>query len=365
MKIGIDGRALQGRRAGVGRYVFELCRALDTELGEAEFIIYSQVAIEMPVLSTRWINRIEPAPWAAKMKSALWLKTRAGRLCRQDNLDAYWATATLIPSLPNSVKIVSTVHDLNYLVVPKTMSKAGYWAARIFFANDVRRANQVMVNSNGTADRLYNLLGREADGVVLPAIGEQFSAPPHEVVASTLSRLGIDTPYLLAVGTLEPRKNLELLIRVFAELKQTSEFSDYSLLLAGGAGWKDLKLRKLLEQHALASIKHLGYVNDTDLPSLYAGARAFVFPSLYEGFGIPVLEARACGASIVASDIPEIREAGGAGVLYASPTRAGLLIALRQLHVQTLSASAPQTLPTWSDGARILAGALKSTLVAA
>lgn len=362
MRIGIDGRALQGKRAGVGRYVFELCRALDKELVEAEFIVYSQVAIEMPVLSERWINRIERAPWAARMKSALWLKTRAGRLCKKDKLNAYWATATFIPSLPRSVKIVSTVHDLNYLVVPETMSAPGYWMARMFFANDVRRANQVLVNSHGTADRLCKLLGRRSDGVVLPAIGEQFRPQPHEFVASTLSRLGIDTPYLLAVGTLEPRKNLELLIRIFAELKQSTEFTDYSLLLAGGAGWKDLKLRKLLDQYASASIKHLGYVDDADLPSLYAGAKAFVFPSIYEGFGIPVLEARACGASVIASDIPEIREAGGTGVLYVTPNRDGLLTALRQLHMQTLPTNLPQSLPLWSDGAEILAAALKRSM---
>jgi glycosyltransferase involved in cell wall biosynthesis len=360
VRIGIDGRALQIKRAGVGRYVFELCRALDLELCEAEFIVYSQHPIEMPVQSARWINRVELAPWASRMKSALWLKLRAGNLCKQDKLDAYWANATLIPTLPKSVNVVSTVHDLNYLVVPETMSSAGYWAARIFFSNDVSRANQVLVNSQGTADRLYKLLGRQADGVVFPSIDEHFKPQPPEVVASTLNRLGLDKPYLLAIGNLEPRKNLELLISVFENLRCTTSVVDgCNLVLAGGAaGWKNAQLKKMLEQHD-SGVKHLGFVNDSDLPSLYSGTMAFVFPSIYEGFGMPVLEARACGAKVVASDIPEIREAGGEdGVLYTQPTMEGLSMALQKILLHPSHTILPQSLPKWSDGAKTLAAAL-------
>lgn len=359
MKIGIDGRALQSKRAGVGRYVFELCRALDAELPDAEFFIYSQHSIEMPVQSPRWINRVESSRWAARQKSALWLKLRAGKMCREDNLDAFWASTTFVPSLPPSVSVVATVYDLNHLIVPETMSTAGYWMARLFFSRDVRRADRVLVISQGTGDRLHRLLGRRSGGVVLPSIGEQFRPQPPEHVASTLRRFGLEKPYLLAIGTLEPRKNLELLVRVFEDLRRTaSGFDNCDLVLAGGAGWKNAQLRQLLEQHQPA-VKHLGFVDDADLPALYSGALAFVFPSVYEGFGIPVLEARACGARVVASDIPEIREAGGeGGVMYVPPTHDGLAAALQKVVAQPYPASVPQSVPKWSDGARVLAAAL-------
>ncbi len=360
IRIGIDGRALQNKRAGVGRYVFELCRALDSELPEAEFFIYSQHPVEMPVQSPRWVSRVESLPWAIRLKTALWLKLRTGKLCRQDKLNAFWASTTFVPPLPRSVNVVSTVYDLNHLIVPETMSTAGYWMARLFFSRDVRRANQVLVISKGTADRLHKLLGRQSDGVVLPSIGEQFKPQSPEDVSSVLRRFGLEKPYLLAIGTLEPRKNLELLIRVFEGLRHTATgFNDCNLVLAGGAGWKNAQLRQLLEQHQ-AAVKHLGFVDDADLPALYSGALAFVFPSIYEGFGIPVLEARACGARVVASDIPEIREAGGEeGVFYAPPTQEGLAAALRKIVSEPGSPSGlSQRVPKWADGAKILAAAL-------
>ena len=363
VKIGIDGRALQGQRAGTGRYVFELCRALDRQLPQATFYVYSPTPVEMPILSSRWIARVDPTAWATRLKSVPWLKLRAGSLCAEDRLDAYWANASFVPSLKKSVRVVSTVHDLAYLIVPETMKTVTYWAFRLFFLHDLRRANAVLTNSQGTANRLYQILGRHSDGVVLPAVSPHFRQQSPEVVAATLARLGVKRPYFLAVGTLEPRKNLELLIDVFTRLKREGQLGQQQLVLAGGRGWKDLGLQRLLKQHAELDLIPLGYVAEQDLPVLYAGADAFVFPSRYEGFGIPVLEARACGARIVASDLPEVREAGGVGPLYVPPTEEALIAALLQVRKQGLvPTDSIQPLPDWDEGARMLAQALLGEL---
>ena len=359
MKIGIDGTTLIGRRAGVGRYVFELCRALDRQLPNALFYVYSPIPFVMPVISERWHARIETLGWASKLPGILWTKMRAGACCKADQLDAYWACGTFLPLLQPAINSVATVYDLNVRLVPSSMKWTTYCAYKLFFERDIRCANSILAISHGTAERLHDLVGRRADGVVLPAVSPDFRRPDSAIIADTLMRLGLRRPYLLAVGTLEPRKNLPMLIAAFARLKRSEKFAHLQLVLVGGKGWKDQGLQRLLDELSGAGVLPIGYVADGDLPSLYAGSEAFVFPSIYEGFGMPVMEARACEAQIVASDIPEIREAGGVGPLYITPTADALFIALQQVLKQELSAtSSAQSLPSWDDSALVLARAL-------
>lgn len=358
MRIGIDGTVMMGNRTGVGRYAYELCRALDRQLPQAIFYVYSHVPVELPVSSERWIARVDSIKWAGRL-NMVWLKTRAGALCTRDQVDAFWAAGTFLPVLPSNVNAVTTVYDLNYLIAPSTMPMKGYWKSRLFFERDIRHANSILAISHGTADRLHQMLGCSADEIVLPAVSADFRRPIPEVIAATLAKFGVPRPYLLAVGTLEPRKNLALLIEVFARLKRLGQLPQHQLVLVGGKGWKDQGLQRLLEQHSDEGVVPLGYVADEDMPSLYAGADAFVFPSIYEGFGMPVLEARACGARIVASDIPEIREAGGVGPLYVPPTAEALFAALPQVLTLEPTATNPELLlPSWGDSARVLAQAL-------
>jgi len=156
---------------------------------------------------------------------------------------------------------------------------------------------------------------------------------------------------------MEPRKNLKLLIEVFNVMCAEGKLKDYALVLVGGSGWKELDLRRVYECNK--KISFLGYVDDGDLPYLYTGADLFTFPSLYEGFGIPVLEARACGTPVVATDILEIREAGGSGnVLYVKPERDSLIKGIEAViskKNKIESASNISGFDTWADGAKKLA----------
>ncbi len=362
MKIGIDGSTLVGNRAGVGRYVFELCRALDRQLPNAEFFVYSHVPIEMPVESQRWHSRVEPIQVFAKLRNILWLKFRSGKLCRKDGLDAFWACGTFLPKLPASVWSVVTVYDMNRWIVKDTMKWTAYIAHKLFIGRDITRAKCVTAISYGTAKRLNQILGRRAEFIVAPAISTKFFRPNEDTKADTLSKLGIQVPYFLAVGTLEPRKNLSMLIEVFVELKREGKIPTHKLILVGRKGWNDAALQTLINESKDAGINAIGFVADSDLSSLFAGAEAFVFPSIYEGFGMPVLEARACGARVIASDIPEIREAGGTGPLYIEPTHDALKTALLQVESnKTLGGNAAGgVLPSWEDSAAALAQALCS-----
>lgn len=343
------------RLTGIGRYTYEICKGLDVLLPDARFFVYSKQPVVVPTISDRWTYRVESSSQMRNLKTAAWLKCRAGRLCEEDGIDVFWASGTLLPWFRSAVPTVSTVYDLNYLVAPDSMARPTLWAHRLFFRRDVRKANLVCAISQGTADRLERHLGRKVDAVMPPAVGDLVAVVPQQDIDRTLAALGIRPPYLLALGTLEPRKNLDRLVRAFLDLKQAGAIPGHKLVLVGGKGWRDDALTRLLQESAGRDVLSLGYVSDEHLPALYGGADLFVFPSLYEGFGMPVAEALACGTRVVCTDSPEIREAGGESPVYVAPTvegiRRGILQALDTTHRPPVLDSRW----TWTDSAQVLA----------
>lgn len=360
MKVGIDGNPLALKLTGIGRYTYEICLELDRALPDAQFFVYSKWPVTVPKISSRWTYRVDPSPLKKYLKNAAWLKLRSGSLCEEDKIDFYWASSTLLPWFHAPIKTVTTVYDLNYLVVPQSMPRPTLWAHRLFFRRDVLKADFVATISQGTADRLYHHLGRQADAIMPPAVGNAFRIASPDEINHTLASLGVARPYLLALGTLEPRKNLDQLVRAFLALKQAGEIPLHKLVLVGGKGWRDSTLNRLLQDASKHDVISLGYVSDEHLPALYSGADLFVFPSLYEGFGMPVLEALACGTPVVATDIPEIREAGGDLATYIQPTldgiKLGILKALSSKHASLANGAGW----TWKNSARALADLIAS-----
>jgi glycosyltransferase involved in cell wall biosynthesis len=340
----------------VGRYVYELCRELDKQLPNAQFFVYSSVPLEMPVLSERWVLRLDQSPYAKYMKSVLWLKYRCGSLCKKDNLDVFWGAATFLPQLARSVRTVITVYDLNFKIVHETMSFTHRWAFKLFFKKDVARATVVTAISKGTSGRLLALFGRAADAIVYPAIESSFCPQSETRVQEVLLQYALPRRYLLAVATWEPRKNLELLIHTFLNMKEQGLLGEHKLVLVGGRGWKDQRLAALLS--GTDSVIPLGFVPDEHLAPLYTGADLFIFPSIYEGFGMPVAEARACGTKVVTSDTPELREAGGEEVFYVEPTAEGILQGILDGQSQRKPGNIKRSFPSWEIGAKALAVAL-------
>jgi glycosyltransferase involved in cell wall biosynthesis len=361
LRIGMDGDALRAPLSGVGYYIFNLCRELDALLPEASFIAYSRLpvaAVQLP--SPRWRLRTEPVVAFRRLPSFVWLKTRCRALCASDRIDVFWAARTLHPRLNGGVRTVCTVHDLNHLVVPETMRFHSRWSDRLWFRGDILTADCVLANSCGTAERIRTMVGAEVNDVVLPGVAPQFRRlqPVGEIeIPENLSRLGVKRPYLLSVATSEPRKNLDAVLCAYLDLKRGGKLSKHQLVLAGPTGWKNKALKQRLGEAREHGLVLTGYVPGELMPILYAGSDALVFPSLYEGFGMPVLEARACGARVVTTDIPELREAGDEYVIYVSPTvdeiKAGILRAIG------LPKPPPAAGRSWKEAARILARALR------
>jgi glycosyltransferase involved in cell wall biosynthesis len=366
-RIGIDGRFLAGNLTGRGRYIFELCRDLDRAMPEAQFSVYAPYAIALPPVSCRWTVRVDRAWGRALAKSAIWLTLRAGQLCRQDGVDAFWAAGTLLPLLPREVTKVATVYDLNHLIVPNTMKYTGLLSYRLLFRESLRRADAIISMSRGTANRLYDLLGFKSAAIVTPGVAPAFALIARSEMTPCLNlndnQYSALKPYILAVATGEPRKNLELLIDTVLQMKREGLLATHRLVLAGEGGWKDRRLKRIVSAATEAgALTHLGYVAEYFKPNLYRSADVFVFPSIYEGFGMPVLEARACGTPVVTSDIPELREAGGPDAIYVSPTldgiRSGILTALKQTRSEVCLAASLG----WEGRAQALAAALRGQL---
>lgn len=331
MLIGIDGRAFYGAHAGTGRYVSELCAVLDAALPEATFLVYGNRPLKLPVPSDRWRQRRDASFISSRLPSALWYFLRAGRLAERDGVDIFWGTANFLPLWLGKIPAVLTVYDFVYQLFPRTLNLTHRLAYRLFFNYGLRRAQLTVAISQGTSTRLCQLRGQRADLVIRPRVAPHFRPVAPEAIREVLNQYNIGFPYFLSVSTLEPRKNLEALIEAFLQLREGGELPNVGLVLVGQQGWKDTRLVKAVARaKALrAPVVLTGFVPDARLPALYAGAIAVVMPSLYEGFGMPVLEAKCCGARVVASNIPEIREAGGEGPIYIQPTVEGIKRGLR------------------------------------
>jgi glycosyltransferase involved in cell wall biosynthesis len=363
INIGIDGRTLQGNLSGVGRYVFELCKELDRLIPNAVFFVYSQTSIEMPIESDRWIPRVDKFFASKYMKPILWLKIRCAYLCKQDELDVFWGTATFLPKLNSKVKTIVTIYDLVFKLHPDTMSIGNLWAHYLFFKSDFKRANIHLSISEATSKKLRQYFDFPIDKVVKPAISNIFYPRSSVEVNQCLDKYNIKSKYILAVATWNPRKNIETLIQAFLLLKLQGYLETYQLILVGQRGWKDSKIADLIQQNQDNSVVPLGFVPEELMPCLYTGADVFVYPSIYEGFGIPVIEALACGTTVITSDIPEIREAGGSAPIYVQPTIQGIqqgLLEFTKLDThKSINKQKPLvSLDSWEESAKVLASVL-------
>lgn len=366
LRVGIDGEALRTPLSGVGQYVFQLCRELERLVPEhVQLFAYARLpASHLALPSSRWILRREPRAAFRKVPSFLWLRTRGAAMCAEDGIDVFWAGRTLHPRLKPPVRTVCTVHDLNHLVVPETMQRATRWSHQLWFERDLRHADAVVANSRGTAERLRSALGVEPAAVVRPGLDARFrplSERERDAARAALAARDIREPYLLSVATLEPRKNVEAVYRAFMELKRRGALPRHQLVLAGKNGWHNRALSEALAKAHVHGVRTPGYVPDTLLPALYGLSDLVLLPSLYEGFGMPALEARACGARVLVSDAPELCEAAGAAGFVVEPTVSGIRRGIQRALLSAQPSARTDDVRgefSWSAGASLLSGLL-------
>ncbi|MEW6582975.1 MAG: glycosyltransferase family 1 protein [Actinomycetota bacterium] len=314
MRVLYDTTAAQLTAAGVGRYVTTLADALA-----------AVPAVEVQRVAAPAGGRVA----AGLRREAVYYPAGLGRLARRRRADVVHCPG---PSGPRRmpVPLVVTVHDVIPLRFPHLFTRVNAAHFRLVAAPAARRAARVIVSTEFTGREVADLLGVDPRRIAVTPWGIDPRFHPVPVDRDDLARRhGLPPRYVLCVGTLEPRKNLVTLLRAFREVRR--RHGDVALAAVGGAGWRDDELLAALGG-APEGVVRLGFVPDDDLVALYAGASCFAFPSLYEGFGFPPIEAMACGAPVVASDascLPEVL--GDAALLVAPHDEAGLAGAITRV----------------------------------
>lgn len=320
MNIAIDYTAAARQRAGIGRYTRSLIRALSQQDEANQYALY--VPRDARYLEDTYSFpknfRVAAAPLNERYMVALWQRAQIPLAVEifTGRADVFYSPDFVLPPTRARKKIL-TVHDLSFLRVAETAVPNLKWYLEGAVPRAVERADLILADSDATRNDLIEFFQTPPERVRTLYSG--YDAMFQRVTdADELARVRatykLEKPFILNVGTIEPRKNLARLIEAFARLPQRD---DLDLVIAGGRGWMYDEIYAAPQKFGVsASVRFLGFTPDADLLALYALAEMFVYPSLYEGFGLPVLEAMACGAAVVTannSSLPEV--AGDAAVL--------------------------------------------------
>jgi len=332
MHIGIDYTAAAWQGAGIGRYTRELIRAIVAQGAAHRYSLFyaaGGLAADSPYMADLrelcaaypHVRRV-PIPLSPRRLTQFWQRLRVplpvdlftGRL------DLLHAPDFVLP--PTRARTIVTIHDLSFLVHPECAEPGMVRYLTDAVPRGLRRANVILADSQATRRDLARLLAVDPARVelVYPGVGPHFRPMLAEETASVRLRLGLPDRFVLFVSTLEPRKNLVRLLEAFAQVIEPrnenrepgldATHSPLHLVIAGRRGWLYEDIFAAIDRLQLRErVRLLDYVHDNDLPALYNLATAFAYPSIYEGFGIPPLEALACGTPTVIADnssLPEV-----------------------------------------------------------
>jgi glycosyltransferase involved in cell wall biosynthesis len=367
MIIGVDYTAAIWQGAGIGRYTRELLRAAIPLTDEFRYLLFyaagglaptNTYAAELRQLCADYPHvRAMPLALSPRLLTILWQRLRLPLPVERliGKIDLVHAPDFVLP--PTRARTILTVHDLTFVLQPDCFEPAlrRYLTAAV--PRSLRRASLILADSHATRVDLTQQMGVAAEriAVVYPGVSARFRPLSAEVIEPVRQRLGLPPAFLLFVGTLEPRKNLVRLVEALPHLT-----SSIPLVIAGRKGW--------LYEDIFATVERLGlrervifvdFVEDADLPALYNVAQAFVYPSLYEGFGLPALEALASGTPVVTTPVASLPEVVGAAAILVDPLDSAAIAAgIEQALARAAELRAPGLAQaarfTWEESAQAL-----------
>ncbi len=320
MRIGIDYTAAVRQGAGIGRYTRGLVRALAEMDQQNRYVLFSAGRDRQGGWPANFALR--SVPLTDRHLSILWQRLRlpipielvTGRL------DILHSPDFVLPPTLARHKVL-TVHDLSFMRCPECSSPALLEYLMRSVPRSVARAHLILADSQSTRRDLLDLLDVPPERVEVLYAGVEPRYAPQEAAAAQAAarKYGLAQPFILGLGTLQPRKNFARLIRAYHLLRQRHHVP-HQLVIGGGRGWLYEDIDATIAELGLAEqVRLVGFVDDADLPALYAGADLFAFPSLYEGFGIPILEAMGCGTPVVTADNSSLPEVAGDAALLVDP----------------------------------------------
>jgi glycosyltransferase involved in cell wall biosynthesis len=326
MRIAIDARLWTEPRSGIGRYTRALTEQLLRLAPEEQWILYVDrtPGPSLPGAEVRCL------PWPQRLLWSLW---HAPRDLRRRPVDLFHGVTGFELPGRGPWTLVTTVHDLVPFRLPALVPARHRWAVRCLLGGALRRAQRVIAVSETTRGEVLTRYRLPPDRVVVvpEAAAPHFRPPTPSTLVAARARYRLTRPYVLFVGFLEPKKNLGALLESVATLRRRGAWGDTELIVVGAPGWGP---DPVVRAHALGLegvVRFVGAVADAELPALYAGALAFAFPSLWEGFGLPVLEAMAAGAPVVASNRGALPEVTAGAALLTDPAPQPLADALEQI----------------------------------
>jgi len=313
MNIGVDIRCFMDKnRTGVGEYTFGLLNAVFSLDQENQYYLfynsYKDVAVYIPKWQQKNLHFIIKH-WPNKFFNLL-LSLRLIKLDKfaPVKLDVWFSPNLHYTCLTRKIKQILTIHDLSFVILPECFPFKWRLAYKVLSPKkQCQRADIILTPSENTKRDVmdsYQITDSKLQ-VLYPGSSHKLEVLSHKE----------SNKYILFLGTLEPRKNVESIIEAFNRSELRTK--NYELVIAGAPGWKNKKLLKLIGE--TAGVKYLGFVPDEDKAVLYQNASLFVFPSLYEGFGIPVLEAMASGVPVITSNRSSLPEVGQNAVCYVNP----------------------------------------------
>lgn len=333
MRVLIDATAVPADRGGVGRYVDELVPELDRAGADLVLAVQARDVAHYRALAPH--ARVEAAPAAAARRPVrmVWEQTGLPALARRVGADVVHSPHYTMPLLTRR-PVVVTLHDATFFSTPELHLRSKGVFFRTWTRVAVRRAADLVVPSRATRDEVATATGSAADRMTVAYHGvdhDRFHAVDPAERARVRATLDIgDRPYVAFLGTLEPRKNVPALIRAW--VRACDGLADPpALVLAGARGWDDAVDAALADVPEHLTVRVPGYLPLDDLPGFLAGATVLAYPSLGEGFGLPVLEAMACGATVLTTRMLSLPEVGGDAVAYCGTDEASIAAGLRDL----------------------------------
>lgn len=317
----LDVSAAVHSRAGLGRYAASLATHLDDLCPKALRLFYNRDNSIQPLANLAHLPARTVHAGYKPWRMAVWLGQLAGigfdRLLPDAQL--YHATEHLLMPLKRCPTVL-TIHDLIYKLYPQHHKRLNYWYLNAAMPLYARRADAIITISEATKRDLVAHYGVPADKVtvIYEAADPRFCPAPTARIARVKAVYGLPARYILHVGTIEPRKNLTRLLRAIELLRAQGE--DVTLVIVGSKGWLFEGFFQALEASPARDAVILpGYVQDEDLVPMYSGAEMVVMSSVYEGFGLPILEGMACGVPVASSNASSMPELGGDAAAYFDP----------------------------------------------
>ncbi len=313
MKLGIDARPLSPKPTGIGRYTEEIVLRLENQI-DCELFSDKEITTQLKKVHLHAFSGTD-IPKRFK-KSVIWQQLLLPRVLKKAKPDLFWSPRHHLPLLGcKEIPMVLTIHDLVYRKMPETMKRSNWMLEKILLAASVKRADHIIAISHATKQALIEELNTPENKITVIHSGYvKFTKQPK----IDLTILGINKPFILFLGSMEPRKNIDRLLSAYLALPKELQ-DQYQLVLAGSKGWKSDNLFKRINALPQEKVIYLGYVDDTQIYNLYKQAKIFAFPSLYEGFGLPILEAMSLGCPVLTSTDSACTEVAGDAAIVVDP----------------------------------------------